>query len=287
LHLLWKKSGEKSHFCPRVLKIGMTIIQIPRLRSQINAIAIHIDNTQAFLSALDAFFRIYSQNKYLPQWLENDSAGLLTYDLAEAVMTEMESTFKILSRSHPREAIDIAEQLWQDSFFESKKLAIILLANLGDEHSNHSIKHIDQWIRDDIDERLFNEILAASEDIPFLVESEKWLELIHKWLNSDSNKMIKNGLKALGQLMIKKEFQNMPSVFSLTLPIYMRPEIAIQKELFSFTQLLIKKSQSETASFFITLGEIYPKTEVQVFIRKCLPLFDEYYQQELQRLWRS
>ena len=261
----------------------MAIIQIPRLRSQINAIAAHFDDSGTFNSTLKSLLNIYSRNKHLPLLLETNPQGLYHYDLAEVVMIELETAFIKLSRNHPLEAIDIADRLWREPLFEPKKLAIILVSHLGDDYGEHFLKRVDEWIDEDLDDQLLNEILAASEQISFLVTNKKWLELINNWLNSSSSKMVKNGLRALGQIISRKDFQDMPFVFGLMFPIFIQPELSIQKNLIDFTRLMVKKSQSETASFLISLGEIYPEKKVQIFIRKCLPFFDEFYQKELQQ----
>lgn len=261
----------------------MAIIQIPRLRSQINAIAAHFDNSGTFISALKSLLNIYSGNKHFPLLLENSPQGLHYYDLAEVVMAELESAFIGLSRNHPLEAIEIADLMWQEPVFEMKKLAVITVSHLGDNYGEYFVQRMDEWIAEDLDEKLLNEILAESQHLPFLVTSKKWLELINNWLNSSSRKMVKNGLKALGQLISRKDFQDMPFVFGLMFPIFSQSDFALQKNLIDFTRLMAEKSQSETASFLISLGEIYPDNQVKAFIRKCLPFFDEFFQKEIKR----
>ena len=260
----------------------MAIIQIPRLRSQINALAIHYDDSKVFVSALGSFFNIYGRNKSIADLYKNEEqTTLLTYDITDVVFTELESSFKKIAKFHPRQAVETADLLWQEPIFESKKLAIILVSNLGNDYSDTYIQRIEQWIHDGLEEKIFNEILNTSDQIPFLIANDKWQGLINNWLNSDSRQMIRNGLKALGQLINKKEFQNLPYIFGVILPIFCQPELSIQKDLMTITKLLIKKNQPEAASFLISIGEIYPSKDVSAFIRKCLPLFDEFFQQEL------
>jgi len=264
----------------------MAIIQIPHLRSQINAIAAHFDDSGKFISALKSLLNIYSNNKHLPLLLVNSPQELHYYDLAEVVVAELESAFIGLSRNHPLEAIDIADRLWKEPVFELKNLAIILVSHLGDNYGEFFVQRMDEWINEDLDEKLLNEILIESEHMPFLVTSQKWLDLINNWLNSSSRKMVRNGLKALGQLISRKGFQDMPFVFGLMFPIYSQSDFALQKNLIDFTRLMAEKSQSETASFLISLGEIYPDKQVKAFIRRCLPFFDDFFQKEIKRSGR-
>jgi hypothetical protein len=198
-------------------------------------------------------------------------------------MAELESAFIGLSRNYPLEAIEIADRLWHEPFFEPKKLAVILVSHLGDDYGEYFVQRMDEWIDEDIDEKLLNQILTESEHIPFLVTSKKWLELIDYWLNSSSRKMVRNGFKALGKIISRKDFQDLPFVFGLMFPIFSQSDFASQNNLIDFTRLMVEKSQSETASFLISLGEIYPDNQVKVFIRKCLPLFDEFFQKEIKR----
>jgi len=46
---------------------------------------------------------------------------------------------------------------------------------------------------------------------------------------------------------------------------------------------MAEKNPSETASFLISVGEIYPEKQVRAFIRKCLPFFDEYFQKVIKQ----
>jgi len=261
----------------------MAIIQIPRLRSQINAVAAHYGDSGTFISALKSLLINYSRNKHFPLLIEDSEQELNHYDLAEVVMVELESAFIRLAKNHPQEAIEIADRLWREPVFEQKKLAIILVSHLGNEYGETFVQHVDKWIDEDLEDKLLNEILDASEQIPFIVTSKKWLDLIYHWLNSSSRKLIRNGLKALGQLISRKDFQDMPYVFGLLFPVFSQPDLAIQKNLLNFTSLMAEKTPSETASFLISVGEIYPQKQVRAFIRKCLPFFDEYFQKEIKQ----
>ena len=261
----------------------MAVIQIPRLRSQINAVAAHFGDSGTFTSALKSLLINYSRNKHFPLLLEASSQELVHYDLAEVVIMELESAFIRLAKNYPQEAIEIADRLWREPVFEPKKLAIILISHLGNEYGETFVQHVDKWIDEDLDEKLLNEILDESEQIPYIVTSKKWLELIYHWLNSSSRKMVKNGLKALGQLISRKDFQDMPLIFGLLFPIFSQPDLAIQKNLLDFTSLMAEKTPSETASFLISVGEIYQEKQVRAFIRKCLPFFDEFFQKEIKQ----
>ena len=262
----------------------MAVIQIPRLRSQINAIIIHYADTDAFLSGLRSFFGIYSQRKSTAALYESDRKTMLYYGLPEVVENELEIAFKGVAKNHPNEAVEIADHLWREQFFESRKLAIILVSALDSPYSDLYLRRMDQWIQKDLDEHLFNEILQASNQIPYLTVNEKWISIINSWLHSDSKVLIQYGLQALCQLVKKKEFQNLPFVFSLMMPVFSQPILAMQKELMALIKTLVHRTPSETASFLISMAEIYPSQTMLAFIRKCIPLFDEFFQQELRRV---
>jgi len=46
-------------------------------------------------------------------------------------------------------------------------------------------------------------------------------------------------------------------------------------------QELILLSEAETASFLIMTGKLFPDDENLKFLRKCIPLFDDFFQKEI------
>jgi len=209
----------------------MSIIQIPRLRSQITAITAHFGDSTTFVSALRSLLIYYSRNKHFPMLLESSAEELPQYDIAEVVMVELESAFIRLANNHPQEAIEIADILWREPVFEPKKLAVFLISHLGDRYGESYLQYAEKWINENLDERLLNEILDASEQIPFIVTSRKWLDLIYHWLNSSSRKMVRNGLKALGQLISRKDFQTCPTYLGFYFRLF-RSQISLSKEIY-------------------------------------------------------
>lgn len=260
----------------------MAVVNIPGLSSQIRAMNAHLSNTDIFLNSLRSILLTYSENKYMDM-LKNDQGKSPSYQIPEIVFAELDSSFKSISRSHPKEAIGIADLLWEEKYLEPKKFAITIISNLDNTYGDVFIDRIKQWVDDQLDAQLVGEILSSSRTKSYLTFNDSWLDLISKWLVAASKQLNKNGLIALGQLVSRKDFQNLPKVFGLITPIFSQPELTIQKDLITFIKSLINRTQAETASFLIMLLEIYPSNDVYAFIRKCLPLFDDYYQEELRR----
>jgi len=261
----------------------MPVVNSQRVKSQIKVLESHIENIELFIPALHSILSMYSSEK-------NKKARLFSlnkypaYQIPGIVFSEIDSFFKRLAINHPANAITIARQLWEDRYLEPKKFAITLITNINPDYYSTSIDLLSSWVDDDINKELFAEMISTMTTRTKLVEEDDLLNLISTWLNSNSRDMQKHGLLALGFVASHKEFQNIPRIFSLITPLFSQPDLLLQKDLIAFIKTLINRTQPETASFLIMLLEIYPNKNVYAFVRKCVPFFDEYFQEELRKV---
>lgn len=264
----------------------MPLVQLSRLRSQLNALAVHFKDPKVFRDSLTSLFLMYENKASTTNiWLRKNTQ-FSSYNVPESVMTELESRITILSRQMPEFALVNADNLWEMPYYESKKTAIALIANLEETYQNEFLCRVQSWISVDLEDVLIKDILAAIEKKPAILQNKQWLGMIKTWLDSNDTNLIKLGLKALNRTLSHK-YQNLPDIFSVLTPIVHNPQKVVQKELMGVIQALILQSEAETASFLMMVGELYPNENVLLFLRKCLPQFDKFFQIELRSALRN
>lgn len=258
----------------------MPSVQLNRLRSQINAVINHFENSDEFQRTLLTLLQLYSDQKAnRKKRLETQSAAS-EYHVSPSVLFEIKSRLALTSRIYPLNAYKNASLLWKSNIFELKQLAIAILASLGDQQQEQVIQELGQWIRPELDPRLMKEILGAFEDSPTILLNSGWVKFLSNWLSSDDDELQRLGLRAISHT-VKLKYPNLPQIFNLITPVIPKLRISIQKELAEVVKSLIDHSEAETASFLIMAGKLYPENDVQAFVRKCLPMFDPYYQSEI------
>ena len=262
----------------------MPPVQLSRLRPQVNTLMAQYRDEDLFQRTLLLIFEKYAEKKSAVNvWLRPDP-GMPSYNLSPIALNELENAFEVLAKVHPEEAIQLADMLWKQDMYEPRKLAIIALSALLPPYQEAFIERAKSWIPQGLPDSLIGEIMEQSSRKPKIVASPQWMEMVRAWLWSQDKNLRKIGMRAIGNMARSKEFHNLPLVFELIEPLYTNPKIALQKNLTELTRVLIARSQPETAAFLISLVEMQRKQEVSALVRKLLPLFDEYYQDEIRHV---
>ena len=195
-------------------------------------------------------------------------------------MSELESRLEVLARLNPESALINADNLWKIPYNEPKKAAIELISNLTDTYDHEFLQRIQSWLSVELEETLIKALMAAVETKSDLMQSKQWLDFNKKWLESREPQDIKLGLNLLNRTL-SHGYHNLPMIFSVLSPLINKPQLAIQKDLLNVIRELIILSEAETASFLIMTGKLYPDDENYKFLRKCIPLFDSFFQKEI------
>jgi hypothetical protein len=161
-----------------------------------------------------------------------------------------------------------------------------LVSSLEDLYQNEFLRRVESWLSVDLEEVLIKDLLAAVDANPAVLQNKKWLDLIKTWLDSKDSNVVKLGLQALNGTLSRK-YNNLPAIFSLLTPMVRNSKLVVQKELINVIQALIRLSEAETASFLIMIGQLYSEDYILKFLRKCIPLFDNYYQNILRNALRT
>jgi len=261
----------------------MPPVQLARLRPQINALISHYQDHKLFLKTLLLIFENYSEKKSSRNVWLRAKLNMPAWQVPLIVINELEAALEILARAHPQESITLADAMWGQPYYEPKKLAIFLLAKLEPPHQEEFIHRTEAWISAGVEEALIAEVIEQSSLRLEIITSPAWINLVKGWLNAEDKNLQKTGLGAVSKLVENEDFQNLPLVFDLLAPLLSQPRIATQKDLLGVIRMLIIRSQAETASFLISSAELSRTEEAFKFVRKCLPLFNDFFQEEIKK----
>jgi len=258
----------------------MPLVQLSRLRSQLNALEAHFSNPEVFLDSLTSLFLVYENKTATTNiWLRK-SSQFSTFNVPDSVMAELESRLEIFSRLNPEAALINADKLWEIPYYEPKKAAIALISNLTKLYNKEFLQRIKNWLSAELEVSLIKALVTAVETRKDLLQDKLWLDFINKWLDSRELQDVKLGLQLLNRTL-SHGYHNLPIIFSVLTPLINKPPFAIQKDLMNVIQELIDLSEAETASFLIMSGKLFPESENLKFQRKCIPLFDTFFQKEI------
>jgi len=261
----------------------MPSVQLERLRPQINAIITQYENSDMFTRSLISLLKSYSEDiDYNPSQITAYSL-IPRLNIPQVVLNQLEISLKYLANTYPSQTKSIVEKLWEQRYFETKKIALILLSNLHSQEKDFYFKKLNIWVDADIEGPIIEVILENAIKNKDIFESKQWLTLIEEWLYSKINHLRKIGLTAIADLIDADTYHNLPAIFHLVEPMLSKPHISINKDLISLIHSLIKASQPETAAFLIHLSIMYPEPEVYALIRKSIPFFDQYYASEVSK----
>jgi len=264
----------------------MPLVQLSRLRSQLNALEAHFGNPEVFLDSLISLFQVYENKTATTNIWPRKNAQSSTYNVPNSVMAELESRLEVLARLNPQAAQINADKLWAIPYYEPKKAAIALISNLTDLYNNEFLQRIQKWLSAGLEVSLIKALVAAVETRKDLLQDKQWLDFIKKWLDSRELQDIKLGLQLLNRTLTHG-YHNLPMIFSILTPLINKPPFAIQKDLMNVIQELIVLSEAETASFLIMSGKLFPESENLKFLRKCILLFDPFFQNEIREAFSN
>jgi len=260
----------------------MAPIELEPLRAQINYIFQHFNNAKIFTNSLLLLLERYRQKKGITNSSLGSTTSLQVFNSPQVLITEILSTLEIHVQKDPDAALLISELLWLHKEYEPKMLAYQILFLLPEPYTIQVLSNLEKWIEEYPDDHLVSQMVAVCLNRETLILSDRFLISMQKWLLSREIKQRKIGIKALETLAKSRSFTNLPHLFQLTEYQIEAPVIEIRKDLLALIRALIERSEAETAAFLISISQIHQEEDLLAFVRKCFPLFSDFYRGEIQ-----
>ena len=260
----------------------MAPVELGPLRAQINYLFQHFSDAEFFTESLLLFLERYKQKKGITNSWLGSSTSLPVFNSPQILITEILTTLEGHVQSNPDSALLISELLWKQKEYEPKMLAYQIIYLMPEKHTFQVLSHLEKWIEENPDDYLVTQMVAACFNRETLILSDRFLISTQKWLLSRDIKHRKIGIKALETLAKSRSFTNLPYLFQLTEYQIASPIIEIRKDLLALIWAFIERSEAETAAFLISISQIHQEKNLLAFVRKCYPLFSDFYREEIQ-----
>lgn len=259
----------------------MPAINPSKLQIQIEALLNYFDKPESFHRRLSDLYSFYA-NRTLHFGQSREPAPIAPkYHLPQPLTRQLHLAIKPQIEKQPKTALECADVLWEDPFFEIKQISIYILGNVHVNEPNQIINRLESWIEPNLDQELKIDLLstgtnALREDYP-----SAWERLLQSFLYQKDPKLIDLGIQGLIEGIKRTKFENFPLVFRLTGPIIHNPNTANLEKLENLIATLISQSPTETAFFLKQSLSLSQSAETRRLIKRCLPLLPEIERQDL------
>ncbi len=266
----------------------MPAVQLTSLNQQIDALAQRFLDPVDFQNGLEALLVRYADLTYKPgQAVRQTGLPYSSYRTAPIVMRALEDRLAFLAPRYPEPAITIAEGLWKAEKTEPRRLAAVLLGNLPAEHVDSVLSRLKTWSVPGVEFGHLEALFSLGSARLRREDSPKWLEMIHTWLNSTDQAIVRLGVMAVTTLARDQNFENLPAIFTLSGPLLAQSSGELQTELRALLVQLARRSPAETAFFLRQVIGSRPSPMLLRIIRRCLPEFPVESQARLRSLLQA
>lgn len=259
----------------------MSAVDLTRLRFQIEDLLALFPQPVAFHSGVNALFNRYANRSLRFGELSQTKPLIPMFHLPGPVMRQLELELTHLGREEPQAALAIVDELWKDSYFEVKQLAIHILGLIPIDDPQIIRQRVEDWLSPDLDPALV--VLIFSVGVRQLQTKfpETWESIIQSYLSDRSPKMIRIGIQGLEQGVRAANFDNLPIVLRLVSPLIQTPHPDTTRRLEQLIEALIQHSPTETAFFLKQMLSTSSQPQTLRLIKTCLPSLPEALREDL------
>ena len=265
----------------------MPAVDPTRLRFQIDALINVFDSPEIFHRRLSDLFSMYA-NRTL-RFGDTAAAQPLIpiYHLPHPVFRQLKLDLLPIIRQQPDAALEMADELWNDPYFEVKQTAIFILGSVPVDQPDPILERLQSWLSPGLERRLAADLFstgtaALQESFP-----QSWERFINHTLDQQDPKWVAKGILGLTEGLKNTEFKNLPAIFRLVSRFIRDPQEAVMRDLENLVTTLAKRSPTETAFYLKQNYSVSDSPLTGKLIKQCLPAFPEKIQQDLKTTIRK
>ena len=251
----------------------MPAIQLARLKIQIAHLLSYYDQPNEFVREFHLLMEFYADRTRRPGQSGTPKPLIQAYNVPRQVMRRIKSDIQPLVVNDHLSALELADKLWMDRWYECGNLAISILGMVPLVQSNLIVDRLQLWGKNCHDDALF---VALLEDGAVGIREEtpdEYQRLVEDWLSDTEISLRKIGLQAIPALVLNPTFENLPVVFRLLSPLVRESASALETDLLRAVRALGQRSPHETA-FFLKQNLAAPhKSGLGVITRRSLDVF--------------
>lgn len=259
----------------------MTAVNPTRLRFQIQDLLVYFGSPNEFHRRLDGLFNLYANHALRYGDIVQRYPLTPMLHLPDPVMRQLRLDLVPYVQSNPEEALALADELWEDTYFEIRQVAINILDLFPLADPNPILARLKKWLTPELDPMLASELLFTGTRNLQAEHPQVWESLIQSFLDHDNPKIIAWGLIGLQEGIKQPAYENHPSVYRLISPFIQSPSSDLINHLQNLIAVIAGRLPTETAFFLKQSLIISDSPETIRLIKQCIPLFPEEIQREM------
>ena len=259
----------------------MPAVNPTRLRFQIQGVIAFFDSPVQFHQKLVGLFSLYAN--YALRYGESASTRplILAYSLPHPVLRQLKLDLQPRIEANPTAALGIADELWQDDYYEVKHTAIWIIGVVPSEDAQPILDRLQLWLQPGEDQVIKKELVSIGTRSLQAAFPEAWETFIMRLLSSEAPEMTALGIQTLAEGSKSPTFKNLPAIFRLASPFIRDPHMAYSRDLEDLIETLADLSPMETAYFLKQILSVSVSRETSRLIKNCLTAFPKEIQNDL------
>jgi hypothetical protein len=210
---------------------------------------------------------------------------LPTYRTPAAVLRHIENELAPLAAQDPAGALELADQLWDEGYLETRLLAAFLLGHIPPQEE-HLLARLTAWTHQVRDPNVRASLLTTSLARLRTETPERFLTLVDEWLHPARRRLWANGLQALIPLVVDPQFENLPLVFRAVTPVLEAAPASLQTEIEKLILAFYQASPAETTYLLHETLANSQSPQTAIAMRRILPGLPPELQTSLRELLR-
>ena len=262
----------------------MPAVNPTRLRFQIEELMQDFASPSEFHQKLRDLFSLYA-NRSLRYGDSTEIKPLIPiYNLPAPAIRQLQLDLDLRVAEDPQSALALADELWQDTYYEVKQTALYILGIVSIDSPDPIIDRLEAWLSPDLDVLLITSLFTMGTRRIQNTHPAVWERFISSFLEKDDPEDLSIGIKGLTEGLKNENFSNLPAVFRLIGPIIQKPNRKNLHDLEDLVEILAKKSATETGHFLRQSLSISDSSEARRLVKQCLDFFPEAISEDLKSL---
>jgi hypothetical protein len=266
----------------------MPAIDLARLRKQASRLAEFFFVPDEFIRNLHEMLDSYVNYTVRKSRAVAPGANLRTYRTPAVIVRQIEQELTVHA-SQPENAdaaLELADQLWDEEWLETRILAAFLLGSIP-PREERLLARLTAWAQQLYDADLRAELLNTSLTRLRREAPDVFLALVREWLKPQRRKLWPNGIQAIIAAVSDSEFHNLPPLMKVIEPVIMSAPPKLQNDIEALILALYAASPTETSYFVRQILLDADDPMITITFRRISPSLPRELQEEIREFIRG
>jgi len=265
----------------------MPAVQLAKLKAQIDRLVLQFTLPQEFQHSLKDLFESYADRVYHAGNAIQATPLIPAYHVSALVMHQLDQQLIRRCKENQDAALALADILWLDEYLEPRMVAIFLIGQVSPQPPELIIDRLRLWNQNAESIHLQQTLFYQGSICLRRERPGEYLKFLNDWLSSSRPGSQKTGLHALIVLIHDREFQDLPSLFSIITPLCQAAPTGLHADLVEVIKALARRTQVETAYFLRQILTLSSNPNTARLVRRVLPEFSPELQTNLRKVLQA